>query len=275
MEPLNFCRQIKKNILELNDSNEYEEVKKINPAFLFHPLLDSAVKFTLPLNGYILNDAQLKGLDGVEELRLPYEHIALEFTRDVSIYRNYSPLEDQTQFPSKIVLLLVERSGYISVQMWCHTIGIWYPCSPIFIPKVDSYVMGDKGVYTFKVHMPPAELMGVNTPETLEQDYGMELEIVFGFLNALACSNVHTEKLPPRKPSKTLGSLPFDEYRVLTIDRPAGANNGHAGGNHRSPREHLRRGHIRRLPTGSKIWVNAAVINAGAGGKIRKQYALG
>jgi len=275
MEPLNFCRQIKKDIQIIKNTNQYEKLKEIQPSLALHIILDKATKFTLPLNGLILNDAQLKGLEGVEELRLPYERIALEFTRDVNIYNDYSPLKDKTHFPNKIVLLLVEWSKHISVQMWCHSVGIWYPCAPISIPKTDSYVMGEKGVYTYKVHMPPIELMGVCTPKSLEQDYAMELKIVFGFLNAMACSNVKAEKLPTRKPSKTLGALPFDEYHVLTIDRPAGTGKGHAGGSHRSPREHLRRGHIRRLSTGSKIWVNAAVINAGAGGKIRKQYAMG
>lgn len=272
MEPLNFCRQIKKNIQQLKDNNVYEKIKEIQPTFALHPLLDKATKFTLPLNGVILNDAKLKALEGVEELRLPYGCIALEYTRDVNTYNDYSPTKDQTRFPSKIVLLLVEWPEHISIQMWCHTVGNWFPATPICIPKIDSYVMGSKGVYTYKIFVP--NLVGNETRESLMQDYGMELEVIFGFLNALACSNVKAEKLPFRKPSKTLGALPFDEYHVLTIDRPAGTGNGHAGGSHRSPREHLRRGHIRRLPTGSKIWVNAAVINAGAGGKIRKQYAL-
>lgn len=41
-----------------------------------------------------------------------------------------------------------------------------------------------------------------------------------------------------------------------------------------SPREHLRRGHIRRLEDGRKFWINAAVVAAGNGGKIHKDYGI-
>jgi hypothetical protein len=37
---------------------------------------------------------------------------------------------------------------------------------------------------------------------------------------------------------------------------------------HRSPREHLRRGHIRIYQSGRRIWVNSTLVNAGVGGRI-------
>ena len=45
------------------------------------------------------------------------------------------------------------------------------------------------------------------------------------------------------------------------------------GGTHRSPRQHLRRGHIRRLPT-KKVWVNSAIIGNSKNGIIQKDYAV-
>jgi hypothetical protein len=68
------------------------------------------------------------------------------------------------------------------------------------------------------------------------------------------------------------GALPFDEYRVLVVNAPGkeGAAQEHSAGamTHRSPREHLRRGHIRIYQSGRRIWVNSTLVNAGVGGRI-------
>ena len=96
-------------------------------------------------------------------------------------------------------------------------------------------------------------------------------------LNALGCSNVQIERSKPKRAGKKVkAALPFDAYHVLTIDAP-----GRAGdrvvptGPHRAPREHLRRGHIRRLADGRRTWVNATVVASGRrGGVIKKDYAI-
>ena len=260
MEPLNFCRQIKKSFAE---SSARDYIKKELPKMPLDGLLgglDLAVKFTLPSDGRIIEDPKLKGISDITELRLPYESIALEFV--------LTGIELK-----KIVVHAIEREASLIIIVWGGVNDIWAPMGIGLIPKIN-----------FMRHNPDGSVeFAFKRIDVTEEKYKKDMDVLAGcaadtllnFLNALACSNVHTEKLPSRKPSKTLGALPFDEYHVLTIDRPAGTGNGHAGGSHRSPREHLRRGHIRRLPTGSKIWVNAAVINAGAGGKIRKQYAMG
>ena len=65
-----------------------------------------------------------------------------------------------------------------------------------------------------------------------------------------------------------LDTQPFFQERSDNI-------NGMPSGHHRSPREHLRRGHIRRLADGRRIWVNAAIVGAGKGvGVVSKDYAL-
>ncbi len=75
-----------------------------------------------------------------------------------------------------------------------------------------------------------------------------------------------------------MDALPFDEYHVLTVAIPSAKasvnNQAESIGDRHSPREHLRRGHIRRLQDSRKIWVNAAIINAGVGTKIHKNYAV-
>ena len=260
MEPLNFCRQIKKSFAE---SSWREYTKKEFPKMPLDVLLnglDLAVKFTLPVDGKIIEDPKLKGLNDITELHLPYESIVLEFAL----------IHAQIK---KMVVYAVEFETKLVVSVWAGVDELWMPLGIVKLPKTNFMRYDADGEVSFNSQR-------VDVTEDKHKEFtgllsGVAASTLLNFLNALACSNVHTEKLPLRKPSKTLGALPFDEYHVLTIDRPAGTGNGHAGGSHRSPREHLRRGHIRRLPTGSKIWVNAAVINAGAGGKIRKQYVLG
>ncbi|MBK9294907.1 MAG: hypothetical protein IPM57_10795 [Oligoflexia bacterium] len=98
-------------------------------------------------------------------------------------------------------------------------------------------------------------------------------------LTALSCKNV--EQTIIQKADKALndrrvksGKLPLLEERILTIkvNKKVG-NTGTGGGNHQSPRQHLRRGHIRRLESGN-IWVKSCVVGDAAKGVINKQYKV-
>jgi len=95
---------------------------------------------------------------------------------------------------------------------------------------------------------------------------------------ALSCRNVTHELLGigglNKKASKASRkhALPQTEMRILTIEAPIKSSSKVSqGGTHTSPREHLRRGHIRRLPT-HNIWIQSTIVNAGVGGKIIKKY---
>ncbi len=63
--------------------------------------------------------------------------------------------------------------------------------------------------------------------------------------------------------------------KVLPLsDERREAGEGVAGGNHASPRMHLRRGHLRRLEN-KVIWVRPAMVNAGSNaGAVLKDYAV-
>lgn len=97
------------------------------------------------------------------------------------------------------------------------------------------------------------------------------------FLTILNCSNVSTEirrSAGGRKKGKT--PLCSYTYHTLVVDpqheRVAGAVD--VMGERRGPREHLRRGHIRRYSTGKSIWVNSSVVNQGTTGRIEKDYRV-
>lgn len=106
---------------------------------------------------------------------------------------------------------------------------------------------------------------------------------VYPFLElceALSCKNVVTEPLEPVDTSKNArriknGKLPIYETKILTIKAPevVSGKTSNGGGTHASPRQHLRRGHIRRLPD-CNIWVNSCVVGSVENGIIEKSYNI-
>ena len=96
---------------------------------------------------------------------------------------------------------------------------------------------------------------------------------------ALACSNVVarevgvSEKTASRRAQA--GKKPLYSYKVLEIDGDSDTE-ADGGQSHRpSPRTHLRRGHIRRLPSGRIVWVNAAIVKGKTPGIVVKDYRVG
>ena len=115
--------------------------------------------------------------------------------------------------------------------------------------------------------------------DTFMQDISDDSAMLLEFLEALSCKNVEatTYCQASEKNAKRIaqGKLPIFETKVLTI-KPGNVstNSGkNSGGHHASPRQHLRRGHIRRLETGN-IWVNSCVVGDSNKGFIEKTYKV-
>ncbi|WP_155301006.1 hypothetical protein [Cupriavidus necator] len=120
----------------------------------------------------------------------------------------------------------------------------------------------------------------------LQRDISLEAGAVLEFIEACSCSNIQASTLtkgiepgsPLAKRRAADGKLPMFETKVLTIDvtgrSSAGASGGTGGTGRASPRMHMRRGHIRRLEDGRRIWVNNAVIGSQTNGQIQKSYAI-
>jgi hypothetical protein len=261
IQPLNYCRQIKKIISK-------SDLDKKN-VLLIKNLLTNAVKFTLPEGGYFIKDSDLKGLDSDTPLNLPFKQLVLEYELkefDGTITKN-ALVAEQPILENPIGIVMWSNLG--KVNCW----GV--SKKPIYIDYVDR-TMGKPTIKTFYVTKDETE----DDSDLIMDIYGKAVCILCGFLNTLSCSNVKVEKLERRKPpkGKKMDALPFDEYHVLTVDMPSvktsKGNQSESYSDRHSPREHLRRGHIRRLQDNRKIWVNAAVINAGVAGKIYKNYVV-
>lgn len=252
MEPLNFCRQMKTQFLDRL------EVQSERNRQLFSHAIDLSIlskKFCLPDGGYVFVDEQFRGLD-FDSVNIPFDHIALEFFAEIngSKFRH--------------IMFCTDRVKRIEVGIAESINGKWGYSPLIFSISKSNPIRREDGKIKFN-----DMLVGLDyTPEEIYP----EVYTLLQFLNVLSCSNVRTETYIPKHCKKLKSALPFDEYHFLTIDCPKrqAAATGHHIDERRHPREHLRRGHIRRLENGNRIWVNSTIVNHGVGGKISKDYGV-
>ena len=258
----NFSRNMVKQFLPYLASSNPE----LAPIWNVLGLAKKAQKFMLPEGGRLYDDRSLRALDENEPLRLPFPVIALEYHSDTT----KQPADGELLVSRKIVFAREEADKIVmTIVVWMDRDQQWYPFPEAALPLtgyLNRNVVSADGYVSIVFH--------AADPRVPMSDYGDELGALLCFINALQCSNVHIERSEAKKPGKKIkAALPFDDYYVLDVDMPGKSALTSASGTHRSPREHLRRGHIRRLESGKRIWVNAAVIGAGKGaGKIFKDY---
>jgi hypothetical protein len=264
MEHLNYCRQL---LMGATDMLRIPSLSGEERAMYSHvaDLCKLSTKFILPANGILIDDAELRALDdGEGSLRLPFDVLALEFQGAPG-----KAISDGTKC---VVFCRSMGEDAPGVQVfpasWNKANGTWRAHDEFLIESLAKTGSERGGV---RISMQRATFRG--TDDGILREFS---RVVLAFLNAMACANVRAERSLPRKAGKKVkAALPFDTYHVLTIDVPGQAGDGAATGGHRSPREHLRRGHIRRLADGRRIWVNATVVAHGrGGGAVTKDYAV-
>ena len=117
-------------------------------------------------------------------------------------------------------------------------------------------------------------------PETIELLKALstiDMSAVLELMEALSCRNVYFESLEPvsdkvNEKRIKAGKIPFYETKILVINPNGKAvDKTDKGGTHASPRQHLRRGHIRRYATYS-IWINNTVVGKAENGRVDKSY---
>lgn len=274
MQHLNYCRQARASLFAhgplvphyvgIEDDATSKEYYA-HAARVFH-LLSSCAKVQLPALGRILDDSELRCLSENEEVRMPFPVMALEYSKPV-----IEDTDSEMSY-SKRIVIAEEKEDRIDVSEVCYSDSMkrWAIFPDVWIPRRGAIKKRDGEATVFTVAY-------VNDPSQ-EPDFADGVSALFDLLNALSCRNVHLEKSPAKankQGKKVKTALPFDDYHFLTVDVPgkAGVRGEGLGGSHRSPREHLRRGHIRRLDSGP-IWVNACVVNAGIGSKVGKSYLV-
>ena len=244
--------------------------KWVAPYKAIYAKLKGAVKFRLPDNGITLGldpDSRLASLR--EFHRLPYPCVALEFRMD-------GVLEPGTGLCPERILLCWEtgdESWPIQAQCLFRSGGKWVP-----YPAWVELAAGSDDMRV-SPNIPPAAI-GTSIEEfrmSVARDVGGDLIPLSEFLSAISCSNVEMVDSKPTEASNKKramrGKTPFFTYKTLVLKSNATARDtGHAG-SHASPRVHLRRGHIRRLPD-KRVWVNACVVGDKSLGMVVKDYRV-
>lgn len=298
MTPHNYLRQAIPSIKESINRMD------VTPAYVSKSLelLDEAqkaIKFVLPENGVIF-DNKLRGLP--DQLRLPYKEIVIEYFCSNTLGRATNHFGEDKTIPVKKRIVYAQQEGE-NIQVAaivCSTLpeGDWWHVLPYVVEIIPRSNVSDSEIVeedeadqienTYKVDKVVGayydiggvakKYHGENWQEHAFYNMGDECQAVLGLIEALSCSNVGATRLPVRhkmnKGALKRGALPFDEYHILTLDgQSKSSGQGKTFLDRRSPREHLRRGHIRRLDN-KKIWINSMVVNAGNHGKIHKSYEL-
>jgi hypothetical protein len=297
MQPLNLLRKAivgcEKSI-ELLNKGTLQYSQKCRDILA---LAQESIKFILPDNGKIFDD-KYRGLP--EDFRLPYPSVVLEYIcrAEGGVAADHFGHDATFAAPERVIVAQQDGHSVLVMSvigMRAHGDVIWYvqPFVSEIIPVARMSVGMRAQLKTPEPWMPSISQVGVvihdlggmaqrqfgaNWEEHGYYDMTDESSAVLELIEALSCSNVGHEALPARKVNKSAakrGALPFDEYRVLTV-RSAGAGGTASVStiDRRQSREHLRRGHIRNLQDGRRIWVNATVVNAGVGGRITKDYRM-
>ena len=255
-----------------------------------------AQKFIMPEGGKIF-DAKLRGLP--DALRLPFPDVVIEYpvatdeaaAAGINVEKGTvvatAPKRIVYAFQAKDCVSLfsiIEVNGITSGPLWqlqpfagviCKDEGM--EASNRFAEEFGETTVPGLRVMFHKTGESTEELHGADWIAVAYRRLHTDIIAVLELIEALSCSNVSHEPLPARKLNKSAqkrGALPFDEARVLVLKNRDPGIVGAAIGSHRSPREHLRRGHIRRLADGRKFWINSTVVNAGAAGKITTTYDM-
>lgn len=262
MDNTNYTRSVVKEFSELLKANRIPP-KVISDAQTIVEWAKKAVKFMLPLNGTTFYDTYLKALDSEMELRLPFDTVALEFQADT---------DPNATKRTKVVILAkeVEAEGLYSKGIALYTLfrepsDYGWAGFPYSVLPSSGYLKDNNTLVTL--------LIAPGTDKELVDVLEVSAQTVLQFLNVLSCANTRIDNIGKTPAKARPGALPFDDYHVITI--PALRNGSESkGGTHRSPREHVRRGHIRRYQNGTKIWINSMVVSRGVEGKIDRDYRV-
>lgn len=293
MKPLNYVRDAVRGIRQM----KLPWFKKNHPAeaVAIEKVLDIAVKaekFILPNFGRIFADGKRTV---PYPLNLPFKTIAIEYpSTGANIDRGNGP-----KSPEKQVIIACQGEDTLYIYTMDYIIlpdgsSSWDLEPTVGVIPIHKPDDGDDEHYSFELHHLSSSsfIEDINKRDEFKDKEikaydefriltSNRLLVLFEFLTALSCSNVNYEsKITSAGSARAAmkqkkGALPFDSYRILTLKvlkKQTTGDTDEPQYDRHSPREHVRRGHVRRYKSGIRVWINAMIINAGVGGKLSKTY---
>jgi hypothetical protein len=226
--------------------------------------IPQAQHFTLPAGGRLFDDG-LRGLDtDLHAIRLPYPIVTISFADGA---RRTLVVAQELHEAGRNTIVVQVATDTGDGQGWG-----FFPCSAQPMQRHD-----DGSVVWQCFDAIGSRLDRAPMHEAVMAAGRSVLELV----EALSCNNVAAEVVQRIDPAvnarrRRQGKLPLYETRILVVKvgDVAHAIGAPLGGDRNGPREHLRRGHIRRLPDGRRTWVQCCVVGSRALGVVRKTYAV-
>lgn len=270
MQPMNYCAHAVDALMH----SYYKEYQEIAGE------IKNSIKFYLPDNGNLI-EAQGSLYEFANkyicEFKLPYPSIVLEFSAPPTNLKNHDGLKTADALvmlcwqtcDESIQITYVSREK--STKEWIS--------DNIKIEVQRPRNADDLNIFITTIHDDDDDIKNISHGNlfTLAIE---RIAALFKFLAALSCSNTIAADVPApaalNRKRQAKGKTPFFSYKVLQIAAGQSRSSQHtsAGGTHASPRAHLRRGHIRRLPTGQTTWVNACMVGQMARGMVAKDYRI-
>ena len=231
--------------------------------------LEHSIKFAL---GPVSDLVDFSQTDKPDKIQLPFDLMAVEC----------ETVEGED------IVCVFKRTGPVTVKFFVFIKGLTDPgfsrldwCVPASWVEVDTSCNGGgMRICNQEEVSRVAELNGVEEAEVRRCVKGLAQRawLVLSALNSLLeCRNIDTERIAPpivtglgRKKRKLLRF----EYHVLVIRNHIANGRPGYSGSHRSPRFHMRRGHIMRHPTAGKIWRSPCVVGSPENGSIAKDYRV-
>lgn len=257
----------------------------------------AAPKFSMPFGGRLF-DTDLSEMP--TPVRLPFPMVVLEFpTHEYPLRPLFMELPDDKRGDAveqdlgrdriiviatqdgeePITLTIVQRAINTDTWVWApFTVAIAYK-REITPDNPTGLWMSVNNRYPSHNEKPLSEAWMAKVAATvMKAAFYAVYDMVFALdTNRATVTTVEARKL--NKAAKKRGALPFDSYKVLTIaptseekDEPT-LPSGETR-DHRTPREHERRGHWRRYKSGKEVFIEKLTVNKGVGGKIIKDYQL-
>jgi len=266
--------------------------------------IKDAVKFKLPLNAEIItNPAEVQdSLLGA--YKLPFPKVCIEFDTDypspdlghmgtsaaksVCTYAEHLP--SIKKFAESVgVYGAPDVEGFFAHSTALSENGVWVPT--FFAAIVPYYIDGfkrEKG--KSKIPFSCFNMGGIigkrgyeltlgATRLDMVNEYYLDVSAVLNVSLCNLCENVeHEVKREPKHTNKTRlkkGKHPFFEYRTLVIKQKQNHDKISISNQKRKGvRQHLRRGHIRKLPTGKLTWVKHSIVGDVSRGVVSKNYKI-
>lgn len=259
----NYAAQAERDLRNFAASSSDESVARM--AIGIADDIKESVHFIVPDVGErdsdevsLWGDGELIGLQG-KPLHLPFKKITIE--NEYLAKKGYDAYGDESW---KAVYVATESDGVIYITALFN----------------NEYKEGSFELDASITHLTvmASDELDQKHHEYLVNHSGVEMEVLL-LLEVLSLGNVTTSNCQERSTKNhkrvKAGKLPIYETKMLVIGSNHSESSGPSNvtGSHASPRQHLRRGHVRRLP-GGNVWIKPCVIGNGSNGVIDKTYIV-